>query len=596
MNLFSIGSNTVTLDFTRGTLGTMQINESSSADIELFDGGYLTTMVRSTIDEIVTQDDFLLTTQNGFVLSNQDGVLELVTKKSKYGKIIAAVSASVSGSYDFNSTLTLGAGLNFSSSAASGSRLQGQLQELRYWSSNLQDSAFNNHVKAPAAYDGNVDAYGELIFRLPLTQKINHSTTSSLNGVEPNPSGITAEFADWTNNTPYDSIEETYYYDGISLGAGTFDDNKIRLESNELVGSLDVRTRAERSQFDKAPLDSAKLGIYFSPQTMIDEDIIAQLGFQSLDDYIGDPGDLNEKAYPDLIQKAQDYWKKYSQKNDMNSYIRIFTLFDLSFFNQLEQLLPARANKLTGLLVQPNVLERSKDSILPTVNRFDEAYTTTITNTIVTASADHVLYEAQIDSADVITLSGNNDNQFQAFLTSSTSDVGTTYAFENIIVSGSANVNLLTQDNILLLTQDGFDLTTQATPDQPGYLVVFTPEYASEAILPVFESAVLSEFQQVVYDTPGNIATQDNIFLQTQDGFSLIEQGVGTLVAAQVQDYLPTGINNLFYNGSQMTSPDFNISSTQTIDGGPVVEFNLTNPNQLIYTNNPGAQGSFIIN
>ena len=589
MNLFTIGSNTVTLDYSSGTKGKMQINGTSSADIELFDGGYLTTMLRTTPDELATQDDLSLTTQNGFSLSTQDGVLELVTKKSKYGKIIAAVSASASGSFDFTGSLTLGG-------TTGGSRLSGQLQELRFWSSNLQDNAFNNHVKAPAAYDGNIDAYNELIFRLPLTQKINHSTTSSLSGVEPNPSGITAQFASWTNDTPYDSIEETYYYDGISLGAGTFDDNKIRLESNELVGSLDVRTRAERSQFDKAPLDSAKLGIYFSPQTMIDEDIIAQLGFQSLDDFIGDPGSLNKNAYPDLIQKAQDYWKKYSQKNDMNSYIRIFTLFDLSFFNQLEQLLPARANKLTGLLVQPNVLERSKDSILPTVNRFDEAYTTTITNTIVTASADHVLYEAQIDSADVITLSGNDDNQLAAFLTSSTSDVGTTYAFENIIVSGSANVNLLTQDNILLLTQDGFDLTTQATPDQPGYLVVFTPEYASEAILPVFESAVLSEFQQVVYDTPGNIATQDNIFLQTQDGFSLIEQGVGTLVAAQVQDYLPTGINNLFYNGSQMTSPDFNISSTQTVDGGPVVEFNLTNPNQLIYTNNPGAQGSFIIN
>jgi hypothetical protein len=43
--------------------------------------------------------------------------------------------------------------------------------------------------------------------------------------------------------------------------------------------SLDVKTSAERSQYDKAPLDSAKLGVYFSPQTMIDEDIIAQLGF-----------------------------------------------------------------------------------------------------------------------------------------------------------------------------------------------------------------------------------------------------------------------------------------------------------------------------
>jgi hypothetical protein len=38
------------------------------------------------------------------------------------------------------------------------------------------------------------------------------------------------------NNTPYDSIEETYYYDAISLAAGTFDDNKIRIENNELVG------------------------------------------------------------------------------------------------------------------------------------------------------------------------------------------------------------------------------------------------------------------------------------------------------------------------------------------------------------------------
>jgi hypothetical protein len=70
----------------------------------------------------------------------------------------------------------------------------------------------------------------------------------------------------------------------------TYDDNKIRLTNNELVGSLDVITRATRSTTDDAPIDSKKLGVYFSPQTMIDEDIIAQLGFTVLDDYIGDPG------------------------------------------------------------------------------------------------------------------------------------------------------------------------------------------------------------------------------------------------------------------------------------------------------------------
>jgi hypothetical protein len=59
---------------------------------------------------------------------------------------------------------------------------------------------------------------------------------------------------------------------------------------------------------------------------MIDEDIIAQYGFIDLDNYIGDPGSKNDKSYPDLIQKAQEYWKKYADKNDVNSYIRMFNI------------------------------------------------------------------------------------------------------------------------------------------------------------------------------------------------------------------------------------------------------------------------------
>jgi hypothetical protein len=43
MNLFTIGSNVVTLDYTSGTKGTMKINGTGSANIELFDGGWLTT-------------------------------------------------------------------------------------------------------------------------------------------------------------------------------------------------------------------------------------------------------------------------------------------------------------------------------------------------------------------------------------------------------------------------------------------------------------------------------------------------------------------------------------------------------------------------
>ena len=334
MNLYSVGSNDVTIDFSRGTLGTVSINGTASAAIECFNGEYLNTLLRS----------------------GSSGTLELLAQKSKFGKIVATVSASATASLPSTGTLTLGG-------TTGGSRLEGQLQELRLWTSSLSNDPFENHTSAPAAYDGNNDAYDELVFRLPLTEKINHAETSSLSGVQPVSSDISASFLNWSSNIPYDSIEETYYYDGISIGAGTYDDNKIRIEPYELTKNLSSTSRASLAKYDTAPLDLNKLGVFYSPQTMIDEDIISQLGYTRLDEFLGDPEDLLEKSYPDLIQLANDYWKKYGSKNDINAYIELFSLFDLSFFRQLDQLIPARVDKIKGLLVQPNLLERSKDVV-----------------------------------------------------------------------------------------------------------------------------------------------------------------------------------------------------------------------------------------
>jgi hypothetical protein len=62
--------------------------------------------------------------------------LDLIAKKSKYGKIVATVSASATASLPYSGTLTLG------STSTGASRLVGQLQELRFWSSSLQDSYY----------------------------------------------------------------------------------------------------------------------------------------------------------------------------------------------------------------------------------------------------------------------------------------------------------------------------------------------------------------------------------------------------------------------------------------------------------------------
>jgi len=537
MNLFNIGANAVTMEFNSGNKGVMKINGTSSGLIELYNDEWVSTVLRT----------------NG---TN----LDLITKKSKYGKIVAAVSASATASFAGSGTLTLGG------TSAGASRFVGQLQELRFWSSSLNDNAFNNHVKAPGAYNANIDAYDELVFRLPLTQKINHALTGSLTGVQPKSSTISASFAGWSINTPYDSYEETYYYAAPSIGFGTLDDNKIRIESNRLVGSLDIKTRAERSQFDTAPLDSKKLGVYFSPQTMIDEDIIAQLGFAELDQYIGDPGETDSKSYPKLIQAAQSYWKKYQNKNDINAYISMFTLFDLSFFRQLEQLLPARTDKLTGIMIQPNIFERSKDSILPKIERYDSSFTTTIVDTAPTTSGDYLQYLGAIDGA-ILSLTAEDDDQWQIYLTASTADKydGVTYSHQYLVRSGST------------------------------YITASTPYWLSEGTAPIYITSTYSEFKLInaTAITSSGVIGSYGTGTYGSSSYALLLSKKFTGSFAEFQDYLPQGIENQRYAGAKLTSPDFNINSTQTVDGGPVVEFKTANPNQLIYQNQDNAQGSF---
>jgi hypothetical protein len=478
--------------------------------------------------------------------------LDLHINKSKYGKIIAAVSASITGSIPSTGSITLGG------TAVGASRLRGQLQELRMWSSSLDIDAFNNHVKAPAAYDGNFDSYDELIFRLPLTQKIDHSLTGSLIGVQPAQSSISASFSSWVSNTPYDSIEEIYYYDSVSAGLNTYDDNKVRLEANNLVGTLDVKTRAERSQYDTAPLDSNKLGVYFSPETMIDEDIIAQFGYIDLDDYIGDTSQTAEKSYPDLINFSQRYWKKYETKNDINAYIKIFTLYDMSFFNQLEQLLPTRADKITGLLIQPTLLERSKDTIMPKISQLNETYDSVIDAQLNTINSEYVTYETQLSGMYV--------------------DLSNSYVAGNFV--GSTN----------LVTNQYVGSTSIIGTGGTGTTGTNTIDTSTTGTGNGVNIGGGNNFNI------GTINITSSTFNDDYRSYTRFISGGAwyrTYQRSQFAGYRPQGVWNHEYGGSRMTSPAINVPSPDTVDGKPVVEIINSDPNQLIYRGGILNRGAF---
>ena len=543
MNLITISGSQVNvkLNFTKGTLGTATIYDhlgatATTGEIELFDGNWLSMLIN----------------KNG-------SKLDLFINKAKYGKVVAAVSASITSTLPTNGSVKLGV------PATGASRLYGQLQELRLWTGSLSLDAFANHTKAPSAYNGTVDSYDELVFRLPLTQKINHATTASLSGIQPVSNTITASFSSWSNNEPYDSIEETYYFDSVSIGMSTHNDNKIRIETSELDSNeLQLLKRIERSEFDQAPLDSNKLGIFFSPQTMINDDIIAQLGYTELDSYIGDPSEFELDEYPDLKQRAQDYWKKYKQRNNINEYIKIFTLFDLSFFKQLDQLLPARADKMTGLLIQPNLLERNKQSVLRTIKRdyLDLSFDISCSSTIV--KADYIIQSSSIKlNEDIIS--------------------------SNVIGIGLENNISMTANKIFGNIDSNLVFYVTASNSKKYDGTVYKQKYIIWSGSVFITGSGPYGMQEGLWDTIyGSVANETLKKIET-----FMSGGIQYKISssATVTGLQPTGYLNSKYNGSKLTSAGFNIDSPDTYLGKPVVEIIEVNPN-LININPSSAPSS----
>jgi hypothetical protein len=122
-----------------------------------------------------------------------------------------------------------------------------------------------------------------------------------------------------------------------------------------------------------------------------------------------------------------------------------------------------------------------------------------------------------------------------------------------------------------------------------GWLAVTTPFWTCEAILPTITGSRLSEFREILtsvsfsYSSSGGIIYGGGSYGGGPYGSTTdVTSSFYNYAPAQFQDYLPLSLADLRYNGCKMTSPDFNINSPDTVDGGPVVEYIEVNPNQII--------------
>ena len=376
----------------------------SSSLLPVADGEFYSTMVTREVSGSIEE----LASDTG----SQDVLYRLYVKKYNRGKrdilYSSVTNDSIFGSSGtLNQMFTASAGLYIGGSGSYyGTDLSGSLQEFRLWNELLNEGVFNNYTKAPKSVNGKTwkSAYNKLALRYSFNKKKNHSSDNYVYDEKPNTqyaiTGSAHLFTTDANHYGNTVDEHLFLYPNIGPNRVT---NKTRVEDNSLVhGNLNTKKSVEKSAFDTAPLDSPKLGIYYSPTNIIDEDIIATFAGTSLDDFVGSPLDMYQDQYMDLKHARVEYFRKYDGKNNFKVYIDLLKYYDLSLFRQIKDLLPYRAHSTVGVLVEPTILERPKIKYKP-IRTEEPNYDDSIDlNTQVEEGGEYRDEEAVIDINDVI--------------------------------------------------------------------------------------------------------------------------------------------------------------------------------------------------
>ena len=408
-NILSIKSGSI--DDVYNLILNKETNDDNQGTITLFNGITGQAITASNLE--IFDNSWI-----SVVINNNNSTSSLNVVKSLYGNTIYNVSASVNGATSpfKQSTVTFTSGsrsitpvvVNGTTISSLG-KFHGHFQEIRLWSGSLNDNSIEEHAASPETYTYNVDRtllttgeesakpFDHLLQRFTLSSKKILSGSFYQSSTHPNQTINTGSiyfngFGSNSGSIVFEGFEETYYTPSPSLGATSLYSNKVRIESSSLDVNkrLNTTTRIEKSSFDRYSLDSNRVGVYFSPQTAINEDIFNQLGYFEIDDYIGDPGDILNDNYTKLNNFAINYWKKYENRNDFEAYFRALQIYDFTLFKYIKQLLPKRANAIVGLVVEPNVLERSKVKLLnkPVIENLKKDFSLSVVNAV-TASGEY---------------------------------------------------------------------------------------------------------------------------------------------------------------------------------------------------------------
>jgi hypothetical protein len=246
----------------------------------------------------------------------------------------------------------------------------------------------------------------------------------------------------------FEPIDRSVVLEIPDVGSTRYSTNKVRFEEQYTMNGKNVsegvdlssKHRATKKAFDQSPVDSNRVGLFFSPTKELNIDIAKSFGGINLDNYIGDPADRYKSNYKRLDDLRSYYFERFDGR-DIYAYINLIKLYEKSMFEDIKKMLPARVKATTGLLIEPHILERSKIAHKkPVAEDYQKDVTIHFSDTTILI-ADNAQIEVVVDSNLAENLSGENE-QFETLITDTTIDQITAdnYQYDSLI---NANDNFV---------------------------------------------------------------------------------------------------------------------------------------------------------
>jgi hypothetical protein len=553
-----------------------------------------------------------------------------------------------------------------------GGNYSGSLDEFRLWSTPLSASAFSKHVFFPESINGNHissstdDLYFRLDFEYPKNLNETYGTSSLIN-VDTNiyfsssvtrnqledgtisilsgstilSENVSASYSastyGFSNNINFESLERTISLEFPNIGGSRYSTNKIRFESqsdlfgNDVSGgiNLSIKNRATKKAFDQSPMDSNRVGLFFSPTKEMNIDIAKSFGGINLDDYIGDPSDEYKANYKSLDKLRGYYFNRFDGR-DIYQYINLIKSYEKSLFEDIKKMLPARVKATTGLLIEPHILERSKIKQTKPIGEDYQQDSVIDTKKHIIAFAENNQFVSSIDANIGENLFGEN-NQFEAKIDTASLQKTTAenYQYVSFIQSNTApapmaesyqqdvTINAGLGDSTILTELDVYDINTiagQSDYETIGFGVYGQNGHAIRTYYDVDGSIkkervlinLVKEQKQrdiIKYkvtingkgDPRGGTILTSSLYTETKLNIQPYTGSTGNpntaptiggkiIAVTPLDGYLPThyrnttdltrGLKNSYYLGSKNTA-------ATTLDGTPPVETFATNPNTL---------------